>query len=66
MSAWLTLLLSDGSDEHMALCNAALKEIRDGLISSATCKLAAHDPQHSEGFSEGVAWAIRTLNEHRK
>lgn len=70
MSAWAALVNSDGSDEHLKLCEEALMEIQHVERTQCLRHIAEEVLQmNAEGFSALDVWVVldsaRVINSHR-
>jgi hypothetical protein len=62
MSAWAELVNSDGSDEHLKLCDRALKEVQKEALGRLLRNLEeVRQQQRQQGVVEGLDIAIGAI-----
>lgn len=64
MSAWMELVNTDGSDEHLELCSRALLEVQAETLHRAARRAESENPDRDVDFSAGVDWVLDLLREH--
>lgn len=62
MSAWAQLVNLDGSDEHLRLCEGALKEVQQEYARKLARAIRLENPDRSEDWSDGAEWAADLID----